>query len=83
MSVICVGDSQVLEQIGEKQDFECELSRVGFRHEEFTVHVYPGGAHSLRLTASGLIREEQTSPGFVAGVFSDLAAWLRSRVRSR
>ncbi len=45
---------------------------------DFTVRLYPGGAHSLRLTAHGLIAEERTSPGFVPGVFSDLAAWLRS-----
>jgi hypothetical protein len=44
----------------------------------FTVRLYPGGAHSLRLTAHGLISEERTSPGFVPGVFDDLAAWLRS-----
>jgi dipeptidyl aminopeptidase/acylaminoacyl peptidase len=45
----------------------------------FTVHVYPGGAHSLRLTATGTIGEERTSPGFVPGVFQDLADWLRRR----
>jgi uncharacterized protein len=46
---------------------------------DFTIHVYPGGAHSLRDTAHGLIAEERTSPGFVTGVFADLAAWLRER----
>jgi dienelactone hydrolase len=45
----------------------------------FTIHVYPGGAHSLRLTADGTSAEERTSPGFVPGVFADLAAWLRTR----
>jgi len=45
---------------------------------DFTVRVYPGGAHSLRQTADGLIAEEQASPGFVAGAFADLAAWLRT-----
>jgi hypothetical protein len=49
---------------------------------DFTVRVYPQGAHSLRLTAAGLIRQEQASPGFVPGVFRDLAAWLRRRVGS-
>jgi dipeptidyl aminopeptidase/acylaminoacyl peptidase len=43
----------------------------------FTVHVYPGGAHSLRLTANGTIAQERASPGFVPGVFRDLADWLR------
>lgn len=46
---------------------------------DFTIHVYPGGAHSLRETAHGTIAEERTSPGFVPGVFPDLAAWLRRR----
>ncbi len=50
---------------------------------DFTVRVYPGGAHSLRLTAHGLIREEAESPGFVPGLFSDLTAWLAAHVRSR
>jgi dipeptidyl aminopeptidase/acylaminoacyl peptidase len=45
----------------------------------FTVHVYPGGAHSLRLTADGTLAEEKTSFGFVPGVFQDLADWLRRR----
>jgi uncharacterized protein len=45
----------------------------------FTVRVYPGGAHSLRLTAHGTIAEERTSPGFVPGLFDDLAAWLGRR----
>lgn len=49
---------------------------AGGKHD-FTVRVYPGGAHSLRLTAHGTIAEERTSPGFVAGVFQDLAVWLR------
>ena len=42
MSVACSGNTRVLEQLGEKQDFEAELSRRGFRHEEFTLHVGPG-----------------------------------------
>ena len=46
----------------------------------FTVRVYPGGAHSLRLTANGLISEERASPGFCPGVFQDLAAWLKTTV---
>jgi dienelactone hydrolase len=49
-------------------------------HQRFTVRVYAGGAHSLRLTRDGLIRQERTSPGFVPGVFGDLASWLCSRL---
>jgi len=39
MAVPCGGDTWGMEQIGEKQDFECELSRLGFRHEDFALHV--------------------------------------------
>jgi hypothetical protein len=39
MAVRCEGDRRAIEQIGEKQDFECELSRLGFRHEDFALHV--------------------------------------------
>jgi dienelactone hydrolase len=52
----------------------------GGRH--VSVRVYPGGAHSLRLTEHGTIAEEQASPGFVSRVFADLAAWLRTHVGS-
>jgi len=57
-----------------------DLAAIDSGHH-FTVSVYPGGAHSLRLTEHGTISEEQTSPGFVSGVFADLAAWLRTRVK--
>lgn len=40
MSVVCVGICRILEALGEKRDFESELGRAGFRHEEFTLHVY-------------------------------------------
>jgi hypothetical protein len=33
------GDTGVMEQLGEKQDFEAVLSRLGFRHEDFTLRV--------------------------------------------
>ena len=39
MSVLCSGQYGILEQLGEKQDFEAELSRRGYRHEEFSLHV--------------------------------------------
>jgi len=39
MTVHCEGDFRIVEQLGEKQDFEAELSRRGFRHEDFTLHV--------------------------------------------
>jgi dienelactone hydrolase len=59
-----------------------DLAAIDSAHH-FTVRVYPRGAHSLRLTAHGTIAEEQTSPGFVRGVFADLAAWLRTHAKAR
>ena len=42
MAVRCEGDCKVMEQLGEKQDFEAELSRRGFAHEAFLLHVRHG-----------------------------------------
>lgn len=39
MAVRCEGDSREMEQLGEKQDFEAELSRLGFAHEAFIIYV--------------------------------------------
>jgi hypothetical protein len=39
MGVSCRGDSQVIEQSGERQDFESLLSRHGIPHERFALHV--------------------------------------------
>jgi hypothetical protein len=39
MAVRCEGDCRVMEQLGEKQDFESELSRLGFSHETFALYV--------------------------------------------
>ena len=47
---------------------------------DFTVRVYPAGAHSLRATRHGLSSEELLATGFVSGVFADLAAWLGAHV---
>ena len=47
---------------------------------EIQVRVYPGGAHSLRPTPDGLVRQEQAAPGYIPSVFADLAAWLRLQV---
>jgi hypothetical protein len=45
MAVQCGGDSRVMEQLGEKQDFECKLSRLGFKHEDFALYVRRESAH--------------------------------------
>lgn len=39
MTVYCEGDRSLVEQVGEKQDFESELTRQGFKHEDFALHV--------------------------------------------
>lgn len=39
MTVRCEGDSRLLEQLGEKQDFECLLTAHRLRHEDFALRV--------------------------------------------
>ena len=39
MTVYCEGDCSLVEQLGEKQEFEVELTRLGFKHEDFTLQV--------------------------------------------
>jgi hypothetical protein len=39
MSVRCEGDIRLMEQLGERQDFEAELSRAGIAHEDFVLYV--------------------------------------------
>lgn len=39
MAVRAEGDCRVMVQLGEKQDFEAELSRLGYRHEDFLLRV--------------------------------------------
>ena len=38
----------MLEQLGEKEDFEAELNRRSYRHEEFTLHVERDGRFGSR-----------------------------------
>ena len=49
MAVHCEGDYRVMEQLGEKQDFESELSRLGFRHEHFALHVARKSSRATQL----------------------------------
>jgi len=39
MAVRAEGYCRIIEQLGEKQDFEAELSRLGYRHEDFSLMV--------------------------------------------
>lgn len=39
MAVRCTGETTLLEQLGEKQDFECLLTALGLRHEDFAIAV--------------------------------------------
>ena len=50
MTVRCEGDSRVMELVGEKQDFEAELSRFGFRHEDFSLCVRRATAEGSKST---------------------------------
>jgi hypothetical protein len=60
MSVLCIGGRWVLDHLDEKHDFETRLTRAGFRHEEFTLHVKPSsgsrvaaaGAYEVKVTHS-------------------------------
>ena len=40
MAVRCVGDSRLMEQVGEKQDFESALTQRALRHEDFMLSVH-------------------------------------------
>jgi hypothetical protein len=60
LRVYAEGDFPVTEHLGHRQDFEDELGRRGFRHEEFTLHVQAAfrsgpkptsiGAYAVRVT---------------------------------
>ena len=39
MTVRCSGDGRLMEQVGEKQDFEVALTRHGLLHEDFLLRV--------------------------------------------
>jgi hypothetical protein len=39
MAVRAEGYCRIMEQLGERQDFEAELSRLGYRHEDFSLMV--------------------------------------------
>jgi hypothetical protein len=47
MAVRAEGYFWVMEQLGEKQDFESELSRLGYLHENFTLNVRRARSDSL------------------------------------
>ena len=39
MAVRCTGEATLLEQLGERQDFECLLTALDLRHEDFALSV--------------------------------------------
>ena len=47
MSVRCLGDCRLVEQVGEKQDFECVLTAQGVGHEDFVLRVRRVANHRL------------------------------------
>jgi hypothetical protein len=52
MAVRCEGDLWIMEQLGERQDFESELSRLGMRHEDFHLHVRKAAFNQAKKTWS-------------------------------
>ena len=50
MAVRCEGDLRIMEQLGERQDFESELSRLGMRHEDFRLHVRKAAFNEAKKT---------------------------------
>jgi len=76
MTVHCEGDCHVIEQLGEKQDFESELSRFGFKHEHFTLHVVPAERKGPRATP------EQEYSVTVANVITEQQRVYRGGPRS-
>ena len=97
MTVSCEGDCDVIEQLGEKQDFETELTRLGYRHEDFTLHVLRAAArgraadwsqnYSVTVTdvASGKARVYRGGPArdWVRKCVSDLSQGVLGRPRGR
>ncbi|MFN8224386.1 MAG: alpha/beta hydrolase [Gaiellales bacterium] len=59
-----------------------ELERLS-PGRDFTGKLYPGGQHGLLLTRTGADREVPSSPGFVPGLFTDIARWLDARAITR
>jgi hypothetical protein len=63
MTVHCEGDCAVIEQLGEKQDFEAHLSRFGFRHEHFVLRVVqphrPYSRQDYTVTVENVVVERQ------------------------
>jgi hypothetical protein len=53
VSVLCIGGRWVLDQLQEKHDFEQRLTRAGFRHEEFILHMKPASAFTGAASAVG------------------------------
>jgi dienelactone hydrolase len=70
----------VLWQLGavDKRQYTPETIAIlsALANPNIDVRVYPGGAHSLRLTANGLQSEERAAMQFVPGLFQDLGRWL-------
>ena len=50
MAVRCEGDLWTMEQLGERQDFESELSRLGMRHEDFHLYVRTAAFNEAKKT---------------------------------
>ena len=60
MSVVCEGDSRIMEQLGEKQDFETALTARGYAHELFDLNVRTAGPSTYTLVMTYLPTRRRT-----------------------
>ena len=60
MSVVCEGDSRIMEQLGEKQDFEAALTERGYAHELFDLNVRAAGPSTYTLVITYLPTRRRT-----------------------
>ena len=65
MAVRCGGDSWRMEKSGERHEFEAEVSRLGFRHEDFALDVRGAslGGSSRAWTSHYAVRVTNTAAG--------------------
>lgn len=62
MAVRCSGNCRLLEQVGEKQDFECALTALALPHEDFLLDIVrvvrrdvgPQWSHDYRVTVTSV-----------------------------
>jgi hypothetical protein len=95
MTVHCEGDCRIIEQTGEKPDFESELRRLGFEHQHFMLYMgmvpsemWPQMHHNYSVTVANVETGQQRvyhgGPGhdWVRECACDLASGVFGRAPS-